>query len=130
MKKDYYEILGVGKEANTEEIKKLFASSRINIIPTRAEVIRANLKRRARLTVFCLTRRKELNMTLMGKPELIADIKAEEEGEVSVISISPVLPDRDKADKETFKILISAMFSEIFLAEEGEKKLKEEGIFQ
>lgn len=54
-KRDYYEVLGVAKNAEAAEIKKLIGSSLYNIILTETREIkkqRKNLKKRQRLMMY------------------------------------------------------------------------------
>ena len=45
MAKDYYNILGIDKKATKDDIKKRFANSHTNIIPTKRAVMRRNLRK-------------------------------------------------------------------------------------
>ena len=116
MKKDYYEILGIGKSANQEEIKRLSASWRISIIPIKEEEMPVNLKKRAKLTAYCPMRRKGPNTTLMERVGVEEARGIKEEGlikaEVSAILISRILPDR--RGKAVFRISTLAIFSATF----------------
>lgn len=51
-KRDYYEVLGVGKQATAEEIKKAYRKRLSNIIPTKIRAtkrLRRSLKKQRKL---------------------------------------------------------------------------------
>ena len=100
MSKDYYNILGVNKNASKDEIKRLFISWPINIIPTKKKAMRLNLKRSTKLTRSYPTIPKGRSMISLVPifPQVAGRLPAGEDFPIKVGLIFPVFP--PEADRQ------------------------------
>ena len=85
-KRDYYEVLGVGKDASADQIKSAYRKKQLNIILIKTKVIRLlkiNLKKHQKLITYYLTLRENKITIILAT--LLLKMEVEEEVVLAIL---------------------------------------------